>query len=181
MLQGTLVYLDTPDPADAETVRAWVNDPAVNRWMLSGHVPVSAEDERRWYADAEAKRQAGVAYHFAIHAADDGRLLGMTGLEHADAIHRHAEVGIFVAPPHEWGKGFATDAIGVLLGFAFDTLGMHNVRICAFDGNERALALYRRLGFKDAGREREAWFLRGEFHDLVRLDMLEDEWRASRG
>ena len=49
------------------------------------------------------------------------------------------------------------------------TLGLHRIWIGAFAKNERALALYRRLGFTDCGRDREAHFLHGEFHDLVRL------------
>lgn len=177
-MRGQKVELTTLDVSNSETVRGWLNDPEIHRWMLTGHVPITAAEERRFFETTEDDRAAGGAHRFEIHALDDGRLVGVCGLEHVDPIHRNAEIGIFVAPPDEWGRGFGGDSIQVLMRFAFEVLGLNALWISAFAENERALALYRRLGFRDYGLRRQAYHLNGQFRDLVLLDLLEAEYRA---
>ncbi|HEX9092670.1 MAG TPA: GNAT family protein [Coriobacteriia bacterium] len=179
--RGRYVYLTPFDPANLETVRAWVNDPETHRWMLSGQEHVSVEEELAFYDETERARAEGTAYRFEIHALDDGRLLGVCGLEHVSERHRHAEVGLFIGCAEERGRGFGADAIRALLEHGFGALGLHSIRITVFAENERAHALYRRLGFVETGRDRESWLISGALRDLVRLDMLEDEWRALCG
>lgn len=181
MLRGELVYLTELDPANSGVCRGWVNDPEVHRWMLAGQDYVTAEEELAFFSESALASQAGTAYRCEIHAADDGRLLGICSLEHASLRHRHAEIGLFVGPVEERGKGFGSDAIRTLLQHGFERLGFHSIRITVFPENERALALYRRLGFVETGRDREAWLISGKLRDLVRLDMLEDEWRELYG
>lgn len=181
MPSGELVELSRVDPANAETLRAWLNDPEIHKWMLTGQRFVSAADEAAWLERSASEWAEGTGYRFEIHALDDGRLLGAASLEHVDAYHKHGEVGLFIAPPSEWGKGFGRDTILVLLRFGFEELGLHTLRICAFPPNEKAIALYRDIGFVETGRDREAWLISGAMRDLVRMDMLEDEWRERYG
>jgi RimJ/RimL family protein N-acetyltransferase len=171
MIEGTLVNLTPLDPANAEIARAWVSDPRVNTWMVAGHAPITAASELAFYANAEKEQAEGVGYQFEIHAADDGRLLGNCGLMEIDRFDRHGEVGIFIGNPAEHGKGFGRDSIVALLRFAFETIGLHTVRIRAICGNDRAIALYRSIGFKDVGTLREGRYIRGQFHDVALLDM----------
>jgi RimJ/RimL family protein N-acetyltransferase len=174
---GEKIDLVPLDAANAETVRRWILDPEVNRWMLSGHEDISPEEERYFFEESIRAAAAGTAYRFEIHAKQDGRLLGICGLEHVDAKHHHAEAGIFLAPPSEWGKGFAADALLTLLAHGFDERGLHHISIAVFPENKRARALYERVGFTEWGRDRQRYLLHGAFHDIVWLCMLEDEWR----
>jgi hypothetical protein len=93
MIRGTSVYLARFDAANAEQARAWLNDPDVNEWMLSGQLPVSRAQEVSFFELTERQWNEGSAYRFEIHAADDGRLIGICGLDSTDLVHRHAEVG----------------------------------------------------------------------------------------
>ncbi len=177
MIRGKGIYLTPLDRANAEQARAWINDPDVNRWMISGHMPVSSAGELAFYDAVEASDDRMV---FEIHLAQDGRYIGNCGLEHLDMVHRNAEIGIMIGVRELHNSGHGRDTIETLCRFAFDTLGLHSLRIAYVEGNEVGAHLYRSLGFRDAGRRREHVFLRGEFLDLVFLDMLESEWRASR-
>jgi RimJ/RimL family protein N-acetyltransferase len=178
MLRGEKVFLTELDPANLETVRAWVNDPDTHRWMLAGQEYVTTGDEERFFAESLALAKEGRAYRFEIRAVDDGRLLGCGGLEHVSVRDRHAEIGLFIGTAAERGRGFGSDVIRTLLRHGFEDLGFHSIRITVFPENEQALALYRSLGFTETGRDREAWLIGGELRDLVRLDMLEEEWRT---
>ncbi|KAJ5399536.1 hypothetical protein N7465_010025 [Penicillium sp. CMV-2018d] len=102
-------------------------------------------------------------------------LTGPTGTH-----HRNAMLGISLADGFR-GNGFGGEAINWALDWAFQHVGLHRVSIGAFSYNPNALKLYRKLGFVDEGREREALYHRRAWHDIVNLSMLEHEWEALRG
>lgn len=178
MLNGKRIYLTTLDPGNAETARRWINDSEVNRWLLSGHIPVSSDSEAAWYASAERRAADRSGFMFEVHVAEDGRYIGNCGLEDVDMVHRHAEISLLIGEVSEQNKGYGRDVIHALLRFGFDTLGLHRIAICHMAPNERAAYLYRSVGFKEVGVLREHTFLRGEWVDEVALDMLASEWRA---
>ena len=49
MIRGERIYLTEFDRANAETIRAWLNDPEVYKYLMVGHTPITKEDERRYY------------------------------------------------------------------------------------------------------------------------------------
>lgn len=181
MLKGEQVYLVPLDRANAETARAWINDPDVNEWLLSGQIPISRDGEIAFYSADESDRAAGSAYRFEIHVAEDDRYIGNCGVEQVDRTHRHAEIGICIGSLPDQNRGFGRDTLVTLLRFGFDTLGLHRIAILANSENERALHLYRAVGFTEVGREREAVYMRGRFRDHVVLDMLDREFRERYG
>jgi RimJ/RimL family protein N-acetyltransferase len=178
MIRGEKIYLTELDLDNAETIRAWLNDPEVYKYLMVGHTPISKEDERRYY---QADAVSSDTRNFEIHVAEDGRYIGNVGLKDIDPIHRHAELGISIGHKEDWGKGFGFDAIVTCLRYAFDTLGLHTVKIRAHADHSRALELYRRVGFVEVGRERETVFQDGRFADYVALDMIDREFRERYG
>lgn len=180
MLVGEKVFLTPVDRANAETARAWINDPVVNRWLLSGHIPVSVEGEIDFYASSERRLAEKSGFIFEIRTLDGSRYIGNCGLEKVDLVHRHAEVGIVIGEVSDHNKGFGRDAIRTLLRFGFETLGLHSIEIRHMAPNEPAAHLYRSIGFREVGVLRQHCFLRGEWVDEVVLDMLADDWTATR-
>ncbi|MDO9557735.1 MAG: GNAT family protein [Coriobacteriia bacterium] len=178
MLIGDTIYLTPIDVENAETARTWVNDPEINRWMLSGHVPVSREQERAWYGHVDASDADHV---FEIHTRDGDRYIGNCGLHKVNMLHRNGELGILVGELDAQGKGYGSDAIVTVLRYAFHALGLHTVQISYIDGNDRSAHLYSKLGFTVTGRYREHLYLRGEFCDLVLMDMTRSEYEARYG
>lgn len=181
MIRGTTTYLTRFDTDNAETARGWLNDPAVNEWLLSGQLPVSREQEAGFYAATEREWNAGTAYRFEIHAADDGRFIGICGIDGVSLVHRCGELGIFIGSLADQNRGYGRDALTTLLRFGFDSLGLHRIGIKANTENERAVHLYTSLGFTEVGRERHVAFMRGRYRDHVCFDMLEDEYRTRYG
>jgi RimJ/RimL family protein N-acetyltransferase len=178
MIRGDKIYLTELDPANAETVRAWLNDPEVYRYLMVGHTPITKDDELHYY---ERQGATSDAQSFEIHVAEDGRYIGNVGLKDMHPVHRRAEMGIAIGRKEDWGKGFGFDAIVTCLRYGFDTRGLHTVKIRAHAGHVRALELYRRAGFVEVGRERETVFQEGRFADYVVLDMVDWEFRERYG
>jgi RimJ/RimL family protein N-acetyltransferase len=175
MIRGERIVLTALDKANMDTVRGWLNSPEVNRHLLTGHIPVTVEEEVSFY---ERMAASSTDHVLEIHLAEDMRLIGHVGLHGVDMVHRTGELGIFIGEVSLHGQGLGRDAIVTMLGFAFDTLGLHRVLIRARGDNERGLHLYRAVGFTECGVDREAVFGEGRFFDEVRLDMLEAEYRS---
>ncbi|ORY14030.1 acyl-CoA N-acyltransferase [Clohesyomyces aquaticus] len=93
--------------------------------------------------------------------------------------HRNTEIGIDILPPFQ-GQGYGTEVILWALRIAFERFGLHRVVIRAFEYNEGAVRLYRRLGFKEEGRSRESLWFEGRWWDGFSFGMLEGEWRELR-
>ncbi|RAL13354.1 GNAT family N-acetyltransferase [Aspergillus homomorphus CBS 101889] len=94
--------------------------------------------------------------------------------------NRNTMLGISLAEPYR-GKGYGAEAINWGLDWAFLHAGLHRVSLNAFAYNERAVRLYRRLGFVEEGREREALLHMRRWHDVINFSMLEGEWARLRG
>ena len=135
MIHGKKVYLTELDRRNAETIRSWLNDPEIHRFLLVGHLPITREQEERYY---DRMSEATDAFCFEIHIAADGRYIGNIGLNGVSLIHRHGEIGVVIGDRSVWGQGFGGDAIVACLEFAFQTLGLHRVSMRVHEENPRA-------------------------------------------
>ncbi|KAH7031465.1 acyl-CoA N-acyltransferase [Microdochium trichocladiopsis] len=90
--------------------------------------------------------------------------------------NRNAGIAISIYKDFQ-NKGYGSEAIRWILGYAFVMAGMHSVSIETVSFNERAIYLYKKLGFVPEGRRRQQVWFRGAWHDFVELGMLESEYR----
>jgi len=178
LLGGPTVRLDALCPDDAPTLVAWERDTAGTRLHLSNEVMPSTEAQ--WRARIDGMIADRRCYPFAIRRRSDDELVGEATLDGVDTTHRRAGLGISLAAAHR-GHGHGTEALGLLLAFAFDELNLHRVEIGVFSYNVRAVALYERLGFVHEGRARQWGRRDGVWFDLVHMGLLEPDWRAHLG
>ena len=85
---------------------------------------------------------------------------------------------IFIGEEENRSKGYGTEALKLLLDYGFNYLNLHSIMLCVMSFNERAIACYKKVGFKEAGRLRENYFLNGKYHDVVYMDILENEFEG---
>jgi RimJ/RimL family protein N-acetyltransferase len=105
----------------------------------------------------------------------DDRLVGRCDLFHEDTFARHAEVGIGLLPACR-GRGYGTDALRVLVEFAFTRRNLGRVYLGTLATNSAALACYKKVGFVEEGRLRQHAWVRGEYVDEVVMGLLRSEW-----
>jgi RimJ/RimL family protein N-acetyltransferase len=163
---------------DLKNSVAWLNNPAVTRYLLHMR-PWSLVEEKAWI-DKVMRNEDKSSATFVVETSD-GEYVGVSGLNHIDARNRSAEAGIVIGRPEEWGRGLGTDAMKGLLRHAFEELGLHRVHLRVYAFNERALRSYVKLGFVEEGRLRQAMFRHGAWHDVILMAILEEEWFAKHG
>lgn len=178
MLQGQLVNLRALESTDLERVYTWINDREVTRYVV-GRYPMSRTDERRWLEQSPANGfAAGV--RLAIET-NDGAHIGTLDLHRVSSESRCAGLGIMIGEKSYWSNGYGTDAIVTLLRFAFDEMNLNRVWLHVFDFNERAIACYRKCGFREEARLRENYYGQGRYWDVYVMGILRDEFEALHG
>ena len=155
-------------PADVPRLFRCVNDPRVSRHQVSFRVPLSFDDERDFYV----KMRKSPTDRVLSFTTERGRWLGTLGLHGIDWVDRCCELGVLVADPKDWSKGWAAAAIRRGVAFAFDTLHLHRLEVPLLARHQVARAMYERLGFFPEAVLRERRFVDGAYEDVVVLSLL---------
>ncbi|HEX2128892.1 MAG TPA: GNAT family protein [Solirubrobacterales bacterium] len=103
---------------------------------------------------------------FQLALVDRGEICGVTGFHRVDHENNTTSVGYWLAADRQ-GRGLMTRAVGVLVDYAFDELGLHRIELRAAPGNAPSRALAERLGFTAEGLLREAERFGREYRDLI--------------
>jgi len=156
---------------DAEAFASYRSDADVARyqdWMC----PYPVSKARQFIASLQplAPGTPGAWFQFAVSLASSGALIGDVALCAGPAASREAELGFTFATAHQ-GQGYATEAVGAVLQYAFAQLAMHRVSARTDARNLRAQRLLERLGFRREGELRE-----NAITDFL-YAQLDSEWR----
>jgi len=181
LLQGSLVRLAAPNPeTEAETIAGWSRDPEFQRLLVTGAPRLwTASGVKADFAEGLSDdRPSEQRFEFVIRTLADGQLIGFTDLEVNDWSQRNAWVSIGIGPRDFWGHGYGSDAMQVLLRFAFTELNLERVTLNVFAYNERAQRSYLKVGFQPEGRQRQRLRRGGQHYDMIFMGILRDEWHS---
>lgn len=172
-IEGERVYLSPINIEDAAKYTEWLNDLEITINLSMPHNTYTLEQEKE-----ALKRLSQDGYNYAIVNKKDNQLLGNCGLMNVDLINRIGEVGIFIGNKDFWNKGYGTEAMKLLLDYAFNLLNLNNVMLKVYAFNKRAFKCYQKSGFKEIGRRREAHIIAGEKYDEIYMDLLASEFEG---
>lgn len=114
-------------------------------------------------------------FQWGIRLRESGQIIGTSTLYDVSLEHRRAGIG-FALRRSAWGQGLATEVLGTLIGFAFDTLDLQRLEADVDPDNHRSLATLERQNFRREGYLRERWHHMGDIRDTVFLGLLRHEW-----
>jgi [ribosomal protein S5]-alanine N-acetyltransferase len=128
-------------------------------------------------ARTAAEYRQGEHLSLSVVERASGRCVGRVGLRGLDWHWRKVESLAYWIDPAAWNRGYATEAAWFLCAAAFRSLRMRRVGSQALDGNRASLAVLRKLGFTEEGRERESVCVRGRCRDMILFGLLRAELR----
>lgn len=172
--EGRLVRLRAVEPDDEPRYHSWVNDPEVTE-NLTLRYPISHAAEKKWIEDATSPNYGNAV--FAIEVLADGAHIGTIELRTRRPENRDANLGIMIGDKTRWDRGYGSDAMRTICRYGFSEMNLHRIELGVFEGNDRAVKVYERVGFNPAGRRRDAVFQRGRYQDELMMDLLEGELR----
>ncbi|HEY8519442.1 MAG TPA: GNAT family N-acetyltransferase [Gammaproteobacteria bacterium] len=142
-LRTARLLLRRPVAADADAVFArFASDADVTRY-LSWRRHITLEDTRAFIAMSEAQWDSSPAGPYLIERAEDGLLLGSTGLA-CDGPSR-AETG-YVLARDAWGQGFATEALQAMVELA-PTVGVRRLYALCHTEHAASARVLEKCGF----------------------------------
>ena len=163
-------------------------DPEVeSRWTHNGEFmrlyefeparPMSAAIMKKQYEKLEKKIDEDKnLYHFMIRAKADDRLIGKAVIQRIEWANGNCSVRVGIGSTADQRKGYGTQALKMLLRFAFAELNLFRVSANVAEYNEGAIALMKKIGFVEEVRRRQALEREGRRWDLLVFGLLKDEW-----
>ncbi len=174
-IEGERVILRRHAPDNLAAFQRWYSDPRVVRLTRYQDGPMRPDEIERFFA---ARALGTDSLAMAIHIREGNRLIGTCALSQLDADNGSALFHITIGEIDAWGRGFGTEATRLMVGHAFDGLGLHRVGLSVFAFNERAIRSYRSVGFVIEGRAREAIWREGRWWDEISMSLLADDWTS---
>lgn len=174
-LEGERVRLREVRESDLDLFVRLRNDLATQGWSRTLPPDYTREMIRRryWDRDFSYRRDHGI---FIVEAREGEEVIGM--ISYSEVIDRFEATWGLALDRQWWGTGVAHDAADTLLRFLFEELGLRVVRLYTQTENERAVAAFRKLGFRESVRTPGAIFKAGRHADNLLMDLLREEWYA---
>jgi RimJ/RimL family protein N-acetyltransferase len=153
---------------DSDFMRMYEIDPAR---------PMSAAMLKKKYEKLEKEMEEEKnLFYFAIRAREDDRLIGKAVIQWIEWTNGNGWIGLGVGSADDRRKGYGSQAMQMLLRFAFAELNLFRVSARVPEYNEAAIALLKKFGFFEEVRRRQALDRDGRRWDLLVFGLLKDEW-----
>lgn len=175
LFAGKLVRLVAPAEEDAALLSRWTEDAEYLRALDSDYArPVSAQ-EIAGRLNPEQRDPNWLEFH--LRTLEDDRFIGFVALHSIEWNNGAAMLSIGIGEPAYRGKGYGTDAIQIILRYAFAELNLHRIGLDVISNNIRAIQAYKKAGFLQEGTLRSAVLRDGGRHDRLLMGILREEWQ----
>jgi RimJ/RimL family protein N-acetyltransferase len=180
LFRGKLVRLTAENPeVMAGAFSRWAMDTEYFRLLDSD--PPRLYSEKKWKEwlekDLEHLQNAYPSdLFFSIRTLEDDRLIGFTGFFDLYWQQGDSLIAIALGDRADWGKGYGTDAMRLMLRYAFTELNLRRVTLIVFEYNPRAIRSYEKAGFVMEGRIRGAMQREGKRWDFLFMGVLREDW-----
>ena len=171
--------------SDAERVVEACSDERTRHWLANLPSPYTLQNAHSYIAGCIDDARAGSGLNWCVADADSDLCVGSIALMNLrDALGTAGEIGYWTHPEAR-GRGVMSKAVRLAVRHAFiprddGGLGRKRLRLSAADGNSASLHIAGANGFVPIGRDRRSEPLGdGTFADLLRFDLLVDEWEQS--
>lgn len=173
LLEGVLLDLFPFTESFEAQMVDWINGPLREWWSEDG---LLTRSQRARTTEARRQEPPGKNVVFGLRAKD-GALIGMFGLFSINPAHRIAEVGAGIGNPDYWGGGFGSDAMLLIVQYAFDWLDLRRLYLDTLGHNARAQRQVEKCGFTQEARRRSTETdLAGVYQDGLFYGLLREEW-----
>ena len=140
------------------------------------HDPISYKNQIDWFNNLNKK---DLALSIFLKEETEVRIIGTIGLYEINTRHQRAIWRIRLDP--EWqGKGYATEAIRLILDYGFNTLNLNKITSDSFADNEAIVNLTLKLGFKQEGLLVGHYFHKGKFRDAIQFGLLREDFNENK-
>ncbi len=171
-LTGDKLYLRSLESADLDgEYFDWLNDGEVTKFLASGVFPMSKEKMEEYYRNVVLSSDNVM---LAIVDKKSDKHIGNIRLGPINWISRIAELGVMIGDKEFWHKGYSTEAIKLLVEYAFHRLNLHKVTAGVIAENQASVRAFEKAGFAIEGRGKSQFFLDGEYCESLYMGIIRE-------
>ena len=156
---------------------AWISNLETTQYLSEAGAAPTLDEEIDWYDRAIRTENQRT---FTIYTLPDFQPIGTVNLHQINHKHRKANMGIMIGEPAMRGRGLGTEAVELIVDYGFNALNLHSIWLTTYEFNAAGRKAYARAGFTEVGRRRQCRFHAGRFWDEIHMDILAEEFTASR-
>lgn len=168
--RGFRVDLCPMDDDDLPFLTRSINDQDVNEGLTVIY-PMNRKDEAKWVESLGAHRPDDII--FAVRLRGNPQIIGSIGLHHVKPFDRVATLGYYLGKEY-WGKGYGTEAVMLIVEYAFNTLNLQKIAAEVYDFNKASLKCLDKCGFKEEGKFMRHRFRSGRYVDCYQLAVFRE-------
>jgi len=168
MLIGKLISLGPVIPADFPALFRWGNDVDSAR-VNEVYRPSDWNSHQEWWSNI-GKDPSKVV--FAIRKQGSNNIIGYVQIMNISGIHQSAHLTVRIGEASDRGHGYGREATCLAIEYCWNHLNIGRIGLTVFKTHERALKVYSSLGFETEGLLRRAFFIDGQWVDVVLMSML---------
>ncbi len=176
MIYGERIRLRAIERTDIPRFVKWFNDPEVITG-LNIYRPISETDEEKWIDNMLISPPDERPFALEVRLENGEWLhIGNCGFMTIEWRVRSAELAIAIGDKEYWNKGYGSEAMCLLVEYAFNTLNLNRTHLRVFEYNQRAIRTYEKIGFVHEGRQRQGQYYQGRYYDVLMMSILRQEW-----
>jgi diamine N-acetyltransferase len=169
-LSNNNIELRAPELQDIDILYQWENDETI--WYLSNtNIPFSRFDLEQFILNSNHDIYSEKQYRFMIVKTDDMKAMGCIDLFDFDPKNKRVGIGILIDEKYR-NQGFATEALSLIIDYAFEQLDVHQLFCNILSSNAESLLLFKRKQFSEIGVKKDWVFLQGKYHDEILLQLI---------
>ena len=178
VVSGPRLYLREVRASDVnERYYRWMNDPDVVQYLETRFMPQSMDNIAAFVKRMDGKSDEPF---FAICTNEGDEHIGNIKLGPINWIHRYADISLLIGEKACWGKGYATEAIGLITKFGFEILSLNKIKASCYEQNEGSARAFEKCGYIREGFMREHFLYRGKPAGASLLGMTaRDYWERA--
>ncbi|MDQ0493016.1 GNAT family N-acetyltransferase [Paenibacillus brasilensis] len=127
--------------------------------------------------EAEGAPSSNEVY-FRLRTLADDVLIGFVAIHGIEWNNRTGQLAVGIGNTEYRGKGYGTEAVRLILRYAFYELNLNRVGLDVIEYNDQAIRTYEKAGFQIEGRVRSAVLRDGNSYDRIMMGILYSEWSA---
>ncbi len=175
-LSGERIILRSYSLEDADLIILWRNDKETTQYLGRIFRKNRSLAELKTIVQETMENQNETRWNYVIAEKETRKYLGGIDLTDIDRHDKNAVLSIVIGDATKRNKGYGTEAILLLLKYAFGALGLHRVSLNVWEGNPMALQCYKKIGFKEEGRLRDYRNDNGVYSDMIQMGILDHEF-----
>lgn len=179
LLKGRSIFLRGLVPEDVDSLAHHANDEEISLFITHMSFPYTTVHAQSWIEKTKRLFEDGSQHHFGICDSKSNQVIGVVGLKNINRNDRNSELEYWIGREHR-NRGKTAEAIRLILGYAFNALGLHRVYAVVHERNAASIKVLEKCGFTHEGTWRQAAHWDGNWGDVYAYGILEAEYKPPK-